>query len=452
MSVSGARRHLVIVVASFAAASLVSWARVVATGTVRIDQPTYSTWLVHVPMLVFGLFMLAAARSVVALFDRPEISWRALVGGAVGAHVVAATSAPLTSNDLFSNVAYAHMIARGLDPYAHGPAALGADDPFASLVGARWRETPMVYGPAWAWIESIVGRAQSILGVAIALKIVMLGATLAGVVIAWRLACVDVDEARGKSRFVLFALSPTLIWEASSQAHNDGVMVLGVVAFVAFVRAGRSGSAANALTLGVMTKLAAAPLLVFWIVTIARKSKLRALGFAALATLVVAAVGARWWHDASTLRASASTLGGDGTRTARSFVDLFCLAATPLGPVAKLVVYRAGWLAGGAAVIAIATRGVLLARTVDDAIHRTLLVTLAYCVVGTPWFQPWYATWILPLAMVDGDPRWRRLTMIYCAITPIQYLVALDPLTTVAIDLYVLSEVRRIVVADRVAI
>jgi hypothetical protein len=68
-------------------------------------------------------------------------------------------------------------------------------------------------------------------------------------------------------------------------------------------------------------------------------------------------------------------------------------------------------------------------------IHDGLVILLAYCLT-TPWFQPWYATWLLPLAAAERGSALRRLVGLYAVLTVVQWGLPLDPFSTVAVDLW----------------
>ncbi len=60
---------------------------------------------------------------------------------------------PMFSKDVYSYLAQSEIAARGLDPYAIGPAgALGVDHVLTRTVPNIWRDTSAPYGPAFLWI------------------------------------------------------------------------------------------------------------------------------------------------------------------------------------------------------------------------------------------------------------------------------------------------------------
>lgn len=60
---------------------------------------------------------------------------------------------PMFSKDVYSYLAQSEITARGLDPYAIGPAeALGIDHVFTRSVPNIWRDTPAPYGPLFLYL------------------------------------------------------------------------------------------------------------------------------------------------------------------------------------------------------------------------------------------------------------------------------------------------------------
>lgn len=427
-----------LVVGAFAAAAVVSW-----LGAVLADRPGIDAAAAPLAtriglMLGFGACAAVAAvaylRALGAHDDAGPVD-RRLVHAAIAIHVVAALALPLTSNDAFSNLAYGRLAHLGANPYLAGPAALPAGDPFAALVGARWGTTPIVYGPLATMLDAIVVGGRGVWPALVAFKLALLATSLGTIAIARRV-CRDRPAA-----FVAVAWNPLLAWEISAQAHNDGLLVVALAAAV-WAGARRSELLAAVLAgIAALAKVAAAPILALQLWALLRRSPARAVA----ASLVVAALAvasfAIYWAGPATLEAPLVAAGGAPGRTARSLVDLVWLATEPLGAAA--IAYRVLWAAGMVVLVSAFVRAMARTRTFDDAIHESITVMIVWNLV-TPWFQPWYAVWLLPLAMIERDARTIRLVAIYTALLVVQYALPIDPLTNVAIDAWVIVEALRL--------
>lgn len=415
-------------------AVLATWARDAVFGTLRVDDVgtfVQKLW----PTFVVGAAFVVIAFSYEKIRQISAPSLDVVLRASIALHVVAALALPLTSNDVFSNLAYGRLAALGHNPYVTTPAALDPADPFAVLVGSRWRSVPIVYGPIATKLDELVALPGRVVVALVLFKLAILAAVVASLVVAHR-ACRSMDPARAAKSFAIYAFSPVIFWELSSQAHNDALMVLALVVFVAAASRDREWVAVIALVLGVFAKFAAAPVLVLYLVAVARRSVARASLLALVALALSALLALVYWRDLDALRGPLATLGGAAPRTSRSFVDLFFWCAYPLGLHAQKIAYAAGWWIGTCFLGVLGIRALVTVRSFRDVVHHSLLLYLAYCVVATPWFQPWYVTWLMPLAMVHDDERWQRVVARYGALTPVQYILPFDPLTTIALDVY----------------
>jgi hypothetical protein len=369
---------------------------------------------------------------------RGGASWRALVAGAIAVHLAGAAALPLTSNDLFSNLAYGRLGALGANPYFEGPSSLPPDDPFAALVAVRWRSTPIVYGPIVAGLDTLIGRAG---GVAVGLalqKLAMLACGLGVVAIAWRLCRQRLAREQAASTFALVAMSPLLAWEISAQAHNDGLLVVALAGAVWAGARGKQWLAAGLLACAVLVKHAAAPVLALHLWCVLRRAPLRGLAMAAAVAALGGLAVLPYWEGAGTLAAPLSAAGGDPSRSTRSVAYLVHDALGLLDPRLARASYFAIWGAGLALLGLLALRAAWRVRTFEDVAHHGLLILLAYDLV-TPWFQAWYVVWLLPLALVERDGRLQRVVAIYAALSLLPYALQFEPYANVAVDATVVA-------------
>ena len=375
--------------------------------------------------IVLGIEAIFAARAYLQILTfANELTKTQLMIGALIVHVAAALSLPLTSSDLFSNLAYGHLQNAGFNPYLHGPSALGAGDPFAQLVAPRWLGTPSVYGPLMNLIARTSTSTGSLIASMAIFKLELLVASLGSIWIASRFANREQIES-----FALFALAPLFAWELSGQAHNDGLMMLGLTAFVAALIADRLWLAALFLALALSIKLAAAPLAVIFLAFCLRRSVPRAIGIGALIALVCALLFLPYWNGPETFRAFLTTLGKDPDRHDRSLTDLAWLLAGPLGRDAQVRIFRVLSTACNLIMLAAVWIGAFRAKTARDVLRGGLFVFVLYGLVGTPAAEPWYLTWALPLILCEPNPRMRRFTALYATLMLVQYGLPIDPVT-----------------------
>jgi hypothetical protein len=413
-----------------ATATAASWLRFLVEGTLALDTHTtahlVASAFVGVGLLTTGICSLR----LMPIADR--LSWRALVAWALALQAVAALALPLTSTDAYSYLAQGALERSGLSAYQYGPADLGPSA-LVSLVPPRWQHAPSPYGPLFlrlmrvvSWLGERIAAAPW--GGLATYKATLLTTLVAALIIAaWQLRR---RGPEGREVFTAFAFGPLLAWEIAGQSHNDGLIVLATVGFIAAAETRRDALAAAAVVLGIAVKIAIAPLLLLHLVLVARRSRARAAWVGAVAVVVLAAAYAGAWRDFAQ-RGLAAALGSQDARHAHSLCDLVCLILDGVGrPAMAWAACRAVSAASGVACLA-ALLWAARARTLPQLGRGYLAVLLAYFVT-TAWFQPWYVSWALPLLLLEADPRWRRLLAVFGILTVVQWGLPLDPVTTVA--------------------
>ena len=306
----GLARLGVAIAAGMALGAAGSWLRLGLDGTPTIDT---HRWSFVLSSALAGAGLVLAGACALRLASRAAaLGWAFLGWAALGAHGLALFALPLTSSDVYTNLALGELTLRGLSPYAHSPAALGSSA-LLDAVPARWVNDPTPYGPLFhpfvrlaAWSGRALG--SPLWGSFFTWKLVLAGAVgLALAIAARHLKARAGEDAR--ETFALLALSPLLAWEVTAQGHNDGLLFLSLVAFLAAASSGHARTAVVSLALGVAVKYALAPLLGLYLLLLARTSWRRAAALAILAGAVLAAAFAPESRNVN-LRAVLPMVGG----------------------------------------------------------------------------------------------------------------------------------------------
>jgi hypothetical protein len=343
---------------------------------------------------------------------------------------------PLTSGDVWSNIAYGRLIAAGHSPFAAGPALLPLDDDVRALVDPSWLNVAMIKGPLIGFACRALALTHTAAGDLVLFKLAMFAAGLATIAMAAAAARGRFRDDDARARFVMFAWCPMFAWEISGQAHNDALLLVALMGFAWAATRRRELAAIVCLAVGTAVKLVAAPVAAIYLVYIARTRPLRALAlacvFAALCVLTILP----WWTGLDTFSALWDHVAVEGPRTSHSLAGLLVWCAAPLGAAAQRIAVNGVVLVGVVLCALIGWAAIRRARTPAHVIHYSLLLFLCADVVALAWFQPWYVLWALPLAFVHPDRRWLVLTATYACLALVAYAAPYD-LVNVIVDVVV---------------
>lgn len=322
-------------------------------------------------------------------------------------------------------------------------------DPF--LHGAFWQGTRSVYGPAWLLASDALTGIAQLFGGAPALyvalyKLLALGSHLASVALIWGILTRIAPERRLVGT-LLYAWNPLALWEFAASAHNDALMLTLFLGGVWCLTHGRELPALILWGLSIATKyvlLVLAPLWL-WSVMLAIQPfvgettaqiwvrRLLAAGWRAgvmLGTVLVLIIP--FWHGTATLPALLDS--PPAQQTGNSLIDMISWplrsvvgALTHLNrSAAKTLVLTTLKVLGVLAFAGIWLRQ-LFRRSAGDLYTAWAWVLLAYLVLASGWFWPWYATW--PLAIVALRPLDRLTTAIILLSNGVLLIYGFLPLT-----------------------
>ena len=127
------------------------------------------------------------AAYVVAVRTAEGLSVRMVLMSIAALHALILLAPPLISTDVFSYQAYARMgDLYGLNPFLHGPHTI-ALDPLYPFIGAKWVNTPTVYGPIFTTLSYVIAPI-SIAASALAYKALAAISSLVMVTLVWKAA------------------------------------------------------------------------------------------------------------------------------------------------------------------------------------------------------------------------------------------------------------------------
>ncbi|HVK26127.1 MAG TPA: polyprenol phosphomannose-dependent alpha 1,6 mannosyltransferase MptB [Actinokineospora sp.] len=348
---------------------------------------------------------------------------------------------PSFSRDVYSYLAQSEIYARGLDPYALGPAqALGVEHPLTQGVPTVWRETPSPYGPVFLVIGRVINwmtNGHVVMGVAMHRVFALIGLAM----IVWALPRLARRFGVSPvSALWLGAANPLVLFHLVVGVHNEslaiGLMMVGFeLALSKMAKVTPDGPfppwqpgelrmyavGAAVITLGAAVKIPAALALGFLGVMIARRmggkwkhlflvagglgvvflvvlsatSFGSGLGYGWVSTLNTASTIKSWMAPMTALGYGAGFLGilmglGNHIDAAISVARVF---GTVLGPViaAKLLLDSFRWKLRPLTGLGVALGAILI---FGAAVHA--------------WYLLWAA---VPLAAAAGNTRFRTAAM-----------------------------------------
>jgi Glycosyltransferase family 87 len=332
------------------------------------------------------------ALGVLALARR-EVRLRIVVALAVAIQVVPLAAPLLLSTDAWTYWSYGRIAAvHDGNPYRDPPSEF-PDDPSLPYVGADWRDTTSVYGPAFTLASEPVALAAGESEDAAAWIYKALG----GAAVFVALALATWLSPRPVFACAFAGWNPLLAIHFAGGGHNDAWMAALVLGALALAASGRQFWAGAAW---------AAAILVKWV----------PLVFLPLRALAVRRVGGRFDYRGLVLGAVV-LLTLASARYGFGWLEAF-------GPLAKNANQETSYALphrlqelGVPRALAIALFAVGLAAAfvylLREALRGRARLALAACVLmlAAPWLVVWYLVWAVPLAAAEDDRTAQLLTL-----------------------------------------
>jgi hypothetical protein len=431
----------------YLAISLISLLRVPMTGTLRVTDipivlPFEALWRVGFALAMGGICW-AYLRLLQA--DLAEEKLRELARAAIAFHLIAGIALPLTSSDLFTNLAYGHLTHLGVDSYQVGLVALPEGDAFRALVPSRYMESRNSYGQVITlinWLSTAAGNVWAAIAIH---KMFSVAFALACVWLARSYCTTHLSGARRCRAFLLFPLNPVFVWEISGQSHNDGVMVVALTAAVVLASNGRAWPALASMIAGVISKMVVVPVLGLYLWHSLRSAPMRA------AAMIVALLGSSamfWYFQAdviSTVIGFSFNQSVHAYRISNSLGWFVYWAFAWAGEPAQVSAFRTFGMVTGLIMLVAAVRAMIRTRSLRD-VWRESLFFLIVVLLLAPHFQPWYLTWLLPLAMTSPESRAARFVALFSVVFVAQYPITGRELGSVTIVFLWIAFVRHVLI------
>ena len=342
---------------------------------------------------------------VIAVRRSERLSPRAVLMSVAALTALMLLAPPLLSTDVFSYGAYGRMGATyGANPYLHGPYAI-ALDPLYPFIGAKWVNTPSVYGPLFTAFSYVLA-PLSIAANVLAYKAIAALSSLAIVAFVWNAArWRGLDPVKAAA---LVGLNPLLIVYGVGGAHNDLLMLAASTAGVYALVQRRNAAGGALLAAGTWVKLTGALLVPFALLGEpgGRMRGRREIIIGAVAVTAAVAFASAILFAAGPLQLPAaiaqSQRDGDWHSIPGFIANVVGLPT--LGHVVGVVLAFA-FLVVCIWLLVRVRRGQL------DWLEGAGWATLAMLVTASS-LLPWYVAWLLPLAALSTNGRLRQSALV----------------------------------------
>jgi len=382
----------------------------------------FGSWVATV--MLFGVLIVIFLIYVLALRRLPRnVGRRYIVYSTLLLGITCALIPVVTSPDLYSYIAYARIgVIYHLNPLTTLPTAIRSDPVFSHV---DWINQPSAYGPTWIaitcflqWVTLAFGM-KVIVPMVLSLRLLGLAMHLGSTLLIWSIGGYlqrqygSVSAERRVLATLAFAWNPLLLFEACVNAHNDATILFLILLCIWFlVRCPLQTQLWNLLAAAVVFAIATClklnvlllvpGLLIFlWVQ--------RPRNILRIATPIVVYLGiimllyAPFWQNGAYLKVF--LINPVATRNINSLPDFMAnlynsIVATlgyPMAPSsgspAELVTHI---LSIGIFVIIYglvcwrAMRAPHRVSTLPRLIRWLALVWLLYCLIGSPWYWPWY--------------------------------------------------------------
>jgi hypothetical protein len=320
----------------------------------------------------------------------------AAVAAVAAAIQLAPLGAPLLlSSDAWTYWDYGRIAAvHGDNPYRAVPEDYPRD-PAAKHVGAAWRDSSSVYGPAFTLASEAVAPLRSAGAVAWIYKTVAALCVLLAAFLAARLS------RRPAYALAFVGWNPVLAVHFAGGGHNDAWVAALVVGALALGSRGRVQWAGVAWCAAIFVKWV--PLLLLPLRALEARATGRRVGHLGFAAAAVAILGAATWRYGTGWLHAVGPLARNASHETQ-----FALPHR----LQQLGVPHAAALALFAAAFALAYLWLL--REAARGRARLGLAT-ALLLLSLPYLAVWYVVWTLPLAAAEDDDRAQLVGLVLCA-------------------------------------
>jgi hypothetical protein len=349
------------------------------------------------------LVVLAAFAVVVAEAWWRRIRLAAVLVATVCSLVISVEAPLLLSRDVYTYAAYGRIEVL----YHHNPylASLSSfpHDPFVAVASVQWLHGHSHYGPLFTLASG--GIAHVSVGATILAFKMPAGVAIAAATAFVALAALKIRRDRAALAAALVGLNPVIVVHTVGGGHVDALIAAPLAAAIALLATQSRSSSVRALavtvllTIACLVKTVMLPVLILWLVWLARPRHLRTIALHLLVIVALSAATAAAFFNASHPFAPFVSLGGVESWASPSHFVAH-IAQTFGGREARVVAEAAFVLL----YVALFLRLIRCARRPNAAPPiREWGIALLLLALTLPYLLPWYAAWFVPFLAFFED-------------------------------------------------
>jgi len=422
-------------------------ARLIVFGRVQVSSLLYA--MIGLAMVLFlGMIAVLVGTLWQALrtlsTERIPDGWKPILLATMGAGAALATLPRLFSKDVLSYLVYGRAFgAYGLNPYTTTPSNMQFDFNFRLI---DWHDAVSVYGPVWTLLCTALYKVvaplatTNIWGYIVSFRMLGLAFHLGNAALIWFI----LGHLRPRDQIagtIFYAWNPLTLIEFAGNGHNDAGLIFFLLAAIAAAvpERRRPWLIALCLALSVLTKFITllvipAYLLMLWRTTSNANgrwiSKERVLAWTRAGLVGLAACAILWAPFAAALRNPLFLLDSSAaSKYDNSLLQLVYLslrgvfsAILPAGDshdIANILVLTGGRIAFLLVWALLTWRS----RDLTSWLRGSFWILFTYLMLATPWFWPWYVTWLVGLAPIVGGRRSTAATLTFSASVLVLYVM-----------------------------
>jgi hypothetical protein len=343
----------------------------------------------------------------------------------------------LFSSDLYGYALLGKMqLVHHLNPVLQAPALMGSD-PLLSLTSFGGSRT--AYGPVWLETTRLVAPLAELMGgtpvvYVLVYKALNLTLLLVGSWLVWAIGGqLGWTTARRSEATALFAWCPLMVIELVGNGHNEGLLVVCVLAAIWLHLHRAWPLAIAALMCAGLVKLSGFFILPAYLVLLVRSSSgvveaMRRLGISlgiAVVVLLLAympyagpGLGADLLANpmagllANSLASSIIQALSDLALGLRGSLTPSTLSPRQAAEIIRWPVWYGAVMLWGVLMLVFSLR----VRDIGGLLHAWGLVLLSSLIIASVWFWPWYICWLVPVLALLPSGRLRRtgLLLAFC--------------------------------------